>query len=117
MSFLDLKGRTFLIFGVANRKSIAWAVGKSLEKDGANIIYSVRSEERLKSLQKLLGDRQAHACDVEFPEEIEALAKELDGDNVQLDGILHSIAFANYKEGFKPFHETKRQDFLQATAG
>ena len=116
MSFLNLKGRTFLIFGVANRKSIAWAVGKTLEEEGANIIYSVRSEERLESLQKLLGARQAHACDVEFPEEIEALAKELEGDNVQLDGILHSIAFANYKEGFKPFHETRRQDFLQATA-
>ena len=33
----------------------------------------------------------------------------------KLDGILHSIAFANYSEGLKPFHETKREDFLQAT--
>ena len=35
--------------------------------------------------------------------------------DLKLDGVLHSIAFANYSEGIKPFHETKREDFLQAT--
>ncbi len=116
MSFLGLEGRTFLVFGVANRKSIAWLLGRTLEDEGAKVIYSVRSEERLESVKKLLGERPAHVCDVEFPEEIEALAHELEAQDVRLDGILHSIAFANYTEGFKPFHETRREDFLQATA-
>ena len=116
MSFLGLEGRTFLIFGVANRKSIAWLVGRTLESEGAKVIYSVRSKERLESAAKLLGERPVHICDVEYPEEIERLAEKLNSEGIQLDGILHSIAFANYSDGFKPFHETQRGDFLQATA-
>ena len=116
MSFLSLEGKTFLNFGVANRKSIAWHVGKTLEEQGAKVIYSVRSEERKNSLVKLLGDRPTFVCDVEFPEQIESLAEKLKEAGEKLDGILHSIAFANYSDGFKPFHETNREDYLQATA-
>jgi len=116
MSFLNLEGKTFLNFGVANRKSIAWHVGKSLEEEGAKVLYSVRSKERLESLQKLIGDRPTYICDVEFTEQIQALAEQLKNEGVVLDGILHSVAFANYSDGFKPFHETQRQDYLQATA-
>ena len=76
----------------------------------------MRSESRLESLEKLLGDRRAYCCDVEFPEQIEVLAETVGREHGPLDGILHSIAFANYAEGFKPFHETNRKDFLQATA-
>lgn len=116
MSFLNLEGKRFLVMGVANRKSVAWAVTQVLESEGAEVIHSVRSEQRLESLQKLLGDRKAYLCDVEFPEQIEALAETVSREHGPLDGILHSIAFANYSEGFKPFHETPRKDFLQATA-
>jgi len=116
MSFLDLENRRFLVMGVANRKSVAWAVTRTLEAAGAEVIHSVRSAERLESLRKLLGDRKAYLCDVEFPEQIEALAAEVGAAHGPLDGIVHSIAFANYSEGFKPFHETVREDYLQATA-
>ena len=40
MSFLGLEKKTFLVFGVANRRSVAWAVGKSLEDEGALVVYS-----------------------------------------------------------------------------
>ena len=116
MSFLALEGKRFLVMGVANRKSVAWAITQSLEAEGAEVIHSVRSKARLESLQKLLGDRKAYICDVEFPEQITALAAQVSADYGLLDGIVHSIAFANYSEGFKPFHETLRKDFLQATA-
>lgn len=116
MSFLNLAGKRFLVMGVANRKSVAWAVTQALEAEGAEVIHSVRSKQRLESLQKLLGDRKAYLCDVEFPEEIAALAASIGEAHGPVDGILHSIAFANYSEGFKPFHETVRKDFLQATA-
>lgn len=116
MSFLNLEGKRFLVLGVANRKSVAWAITKSLETEGSQVIHSVRSEERLKSLQKLLGDRDAYICDVEFPDQIRQLAENVGMRHGPLDGIIHSIAFANYSEGFKPFHETQRADFLQATA-
>jgi enoyl-[acyl-carrier protein] reductase I len=56
-------------------------------------------------------------CDVETGGEIEGLAAEIAAaGHAPLHGIVHSIAFANYSDGFKPFHETKRADFLQATA-
>src|SRR5690606_25959816 len=56
-----------------------------------------------------------YVCDVERPEEIERLASVVGENHGSLDGIVHSIAFANYSDGWKPFHETRREDFLQAT--
>jgi enoyl-[acyl-carrier protein] reductase I len=116
MSFLGLQGKRFLVLGVANRKSVAWAVSKILEAEGAEVVYSVRSEKRREDTAKLLNNRVVHVCDVENDAEITALAESLGANGQQpLDGILHSIAFANYSEGFKPFHETSREDYLQAT--
>ena len=116
MSFLDVTGKTFLVFGVANRKSVAWAVGRTLEAERARVVYSVRSEERKKALAELLQDRPVYVCDVEQEGAADRLAAEVGPAHRPLAGIVHSIAFASYAEGFKPFHETKRADFLQATA-
>ena len=113
--FLQLSGKTILVLGLSNRKSVAWAIAQSLEEAGATVVFSVRNEERRESLQKLLGDRACYVCDVEQPAQIETLAAEVGKDHPTLHGIVHSIAFANYSEGLKPFHETKREDFLQAT--
>ncbi|MCH8474785.1 MAG: SDR family oxidoreductase [Opitutales bacterium] len=112
--FLGLEGKTVLVFGVANRKSVAWLTAKLLEDQGAQVIYSVRSEARRDSLQKLLGDREVLVCDVEEEGAVDRLAAEIGPRFGPLQGVVHSIAFANYAEGFKPFHETKRADFLQA---
>ena len=115
--FLQVSGKTFLVFGVANRKSVAWSVAKTLEEQGARVVYSVRSEARKKSLETLLAGKPVLICDVEQPGAVERLAADVSAaGHVPLAGIVHSIAFANYAEGFKPFHETKRADFLQATA-
>lgn len=115
--FLTLSGKSFLVFGVANRKSVAWLVAKSLEEQGAKVIYSVRSEARKKSLETLLAGKSVFLCDVEKEGEVTRLAADLTAAGcAPLQGVVHSIAFANYQEGFKPFHETKRADFLQATA-
>jgi enoyl-[acyl-carrier protein] reductase I len=115
--FLQLSGKTILVFGVANRKSVAWFVARTLEEQGAKVLYSVRSEARRKSLETLLAGKPVFLCDVEGDGAVEKLAAEIAAaGHAPLHGILHSIAFANYSEGFKPFHETKRADFLQATA-
>jgi enoyl-[acyl-carrier protein] reductase I len=117
MSFLGLKGKTVLVFGVANKRSVAWAIGKTLEEEGARVVYSVRSDARRKSLEALLGDRPVHVCDVEKEGDVERLAREVSAAGLApLQGIVHSIAFANYSEGLKPFHATKRADFLQAAS-
>jgi enoyl-[acyl-carrier protein] reductase I len=115
--FLQLSGKTFLVLGVANRKSVAWFVAKSLEEQGAKVIYSVRSETRKQSLETQLAGKPVFVCDVEHDGAAARLASEVAAaGHAPLHGIVHSIAFANYSEGFKAFHETKRADFLQATA-
>jgi enoyl-[acyl-carrier protein] reductase I len=115
--FLQLSGKTFLVFGVANKKSVAWFVAKALEEQGAKVLYSVRSETRKKSLETLLAGKPVFLCDVEDEGAAGRLAAEIAAaGHGPLHGIVHSIAFANYSEGFRPFHETKRKDFLQATA-
>ncbi len=116
MGFLNLEGKNVLVLGVANRKSVAWHVGKTLEEEGAKVIYSVRSPERQETTAKLLKDRPVYVCDVERPEEIARLAEDVGRDFGSLHGLVHSVAFANYSDGFKPFHQTKREDYLQATA-
>ena len=115
--FLQFNGKTFVVFGVANRKSVAWATARTLEEQGARVVYSVRSETRKKSLETLLAGKPVFICDVEQEGAVERLAGEVATAGLApVHGIVHSIAFANYSEGFKPFHETKRADFLQATA-
>ena len=115
--FLQLGGRTVVVFGVANRKSVAWAVAKTLEEQGAKVIYSVRSETRRHSLTALLAARPVFVCDVEQEGAVDRLASEVAAaGHGPIHGIVHSIAFANYSAGPRAFHETTRADFLQATA-
>ncbi len=111
-----MSGRSFLVFGVANRRSVAWAVGRTLEEQGARVDYSDRSEERKRSLAPLLGARPVHVCDVEEEGAAARLAATVGPAQGPFDGLVHSIAFASYAGGVKPFHETTRADFLQATA-
>ena len=114
MGFLSLKNKNILVMGVANKKSVAWHIAKTLEEEGANVIYSVRSNDRKKSLDKLLVEKSVFICDVEKTEDIDCLKKDIEKKYNTLHGLVHSIAFANYSKGVKPFHETSRKDFLQS---
>ena len=115
MSFLDLENRKIVVFGLANRKSVACSVGRVLEEAGARVIHVVRSRERAETAQRLFPRAPVFTCDVEDEENIvrvrDRIAAEEGGP---LAGIVHSIAYANYSRGMRPFHETVKQDFLQA---
>ena len=112
--FLQLAGKTIVVTGVANRKSVAYHIAKTLEDAGARVIYVVRSPARRESLSKLLNERELLVCDVEYPDQIEQLRADLAAKQVPLDGLVHSIAFADYEGGMKPFHETGKAQFLRA---
>ena len=114
MDFLGLSGKTLIVFGVANKKSVAWNVAQTLEEVGAKVVYVVRSEQRKESLAKLLAGREVHVCDVEFEDQIAHLRDELTAKGHKFAGMLHSIAFADYSDGMKPFHETPKRAFLRA---
>jgi enoyl-[acyl-carrier protein] reductase I len=117
MNFLKLEGRIIVVTGVANKKSVAWHVARTLEEEGARVVYSVRSEARRQSLDTLLRGKPVFVCDVEEEGAADRLAADVRAaGHGPIHGLVHSIAFANYAEGFRPFHETKRKDFLQATA-
>jgi len=113
--FLELKDKNFLVFGVANKKSIAYHVSQILRESGARIFCSVQTEEHRKSVAKILPGSEIFLCDVERQDELERLREQVGKACPELHGLLHSIAFANYPEGvIKPFHETPKADFLQA---
>lgn len=113
-SFLNLTDKCFLITGVANKKSIAYHVAKIVEKAGGHVIYSVRSEARKKTVEAFLGDQPIYVCDFDNQGACVELAESITQTYPRLDGILHSVAFADYSDGFLPFYETSREKFLQA---
>src|SRR4030042_2248675 len=114
MDFLNIADKTFLIFGVANKKSVAFAVSQVLSEAKAKVVYVVQSKEIRESVARILTGADIYICDVEEEQEIKRLADDISTKYSRLNGIVHSIAFANYSEGLKPFHETKRKDFLQS---
>lgn len=114
MDFLQLSGKTILIVGVANRKSVAWHTAKVLQENGAKLIFSVRSEARAESVRKLFPESSVLVCDVEHQDQIDALKAAVATTTSVLHGIVHSVAFADYSAGWLPFHQTPRPAFLQA---
>lgn len=129
MNFLELDGKSVLIFGVANRKSVAWHISRVLYEAGAKCVYVVQNEELRASVAKLLagtrsvqagrsrterGNEEVYVCDVEHEDQIARLRDELARRDQKFHGMVHSLAFADYSDGVHPFHETSKRAFLQA---
>ena len=115
MDFLDLATKKIVVFGLANRKSVACAIAKLLQGQGAEVIHVVRSPARRETAEKLFPGARIFICDVENEDNIRKVKNEIKKSVPgKIHGIVHSIAFANYGDCFKPFHETQKQDFLQA---
>ncbi len=112
--FLQLTGKRILIFGLANRKSVAYHVAKTLEEAGAFLIFSAQGEEQRRNALKLFPACRCHLCDVSGDAAVATLADAVGAADGMVYGIVHSIAFANYSDGIKPFHQTRSDDFLKA---
>ncbi len=110
--FLKLAGKRFLIFGVANKKSIAYHIAKMLTDEGASCTFAVRDEATAERAAPLFPGADVLPCNVEQESEIAALRSRLEGQTFH--GLVHSVAFADYGDGVKPFHETSKAAFLQA---
>ena len=114
MDFLQLAGKRILVFGVANRKSVAYHVGRVLGEAGAECVYVVQNDAIRQSVRKLLQGAEIDVCDVEHEDQIARLHDDLAARDYRFHGLVHSIAFADYSEGPKPFHETSKGAFLRA---
>jgi enoyl-[acyl-carrier protein] reductase I len=110
----SLSGKTFLITGVSNRKSVAYHVATQIEELGGDLIFTVQSEEHASRVSKLFPNKKVFELNVLNDQNVKDFGLMLDGEGVKVDGMLHSIAFANYSEGVKPFHDTLWQDFNEA---
>ena len=92
---------------------------KTLIEEGAKLIFTAQNEKNLEQVKKLFPEAPAFLLDVEKEDQIRLLQGELKENNVELDGWLHSIAFAQFsldEQGHpRKFYETETQHFLQAT--
>lgn len=113
MNFLQVQGKTFLITGVANKKSVAYFSAKLLAEAGASLIFTVQHEQAQTKVQKLFPESKIFIYDVESDGAEKEVIAYLEKEEIKLAGLLHSIAFANLLEP-KPFHETSWQDYAQA---
>ena len=116
MSFLELEGKVFVVLGIANKRSVAYRIARSLLDEGATVVASVRSEARRESVRKLLPDCDVHVCDVEHDEQIAALASAVRTKHSVIHGLLHAIAYADYENFSGKFHEVSRADFLRCVS-
>src|SRR5262245_52698099 len=94
----SFQGKKILILGVANERSIAWAAAQSLSKEGATLCFTYANEaieRRVRPLAAELGSEVVLPCDVQSDAEIDNLFHELKGRWGTIDGILHSVAFAD----------------------
>lgn len=116
MSFLNLAGKTFVIVGIANKRSVAYYTARALLAEGATVVASVRSEARRDAVQKLLTGSDVYICDVERDEPIAELARTVTEKHPIVHGLLHSVAFADYENFSGKFHEVSRGDFLRCVS-
>ncbi|WP_096270709.1 enoyl-ACP reductase FabI [Paucisalibacillus globulus] len=114
-----LKGKNIVVMGVANERSIAWGVTKSLHQAGANLIFTNRQERSYKKLTQLLEKNNIDAklivsCDVADDESITNAFNEVKEKVGVIHGLVHAIAFANRDELKGEYADTSREGFLLA---
>jgi enoyl-[acyl-carrier protein] reductase I len=93
---------------------VAFHIAEVLRAAGADVLMGVRSPERAATVQKLAGDVPVFVCDVERSDEIARLRDTVRESRSRVHGLVHSIAFADYSTGAKPFHETEKASFLRS---
>ncbi len=112
MGLLD--GKTALIFGVANDRSIAWGITRAMHREGARIGLSYAGEaleRRVRPLAEQVGCTFVEPCDVTKDEDIARIAERAAQEFGQVDILVHSIAYALREELNGPFYNTSREGF------
>ena len=110
----DLSGRNFVVFGVANKRSIAWSIAQGLHAAGATLAITYqneRLEQEAKDLIESLPGATGFMCDVSKDEEIDQLFAKLRDRYGKLHGLVHSVAFAPAAELSGEFINTTREGF------
>lgn len=114
---IDLSGKKGLVVGVANQRSIAWAIAQTLAQAGARLAFSYYGERLGPTLQKLTAGLEAPLLvqgDNTSETDNDALFAEIEQEFGQLDFLVHSMAFAPPSAFEKPFYQTTKEEWHAA---
>ena len=115
MGLLD--GKKAAIFGVANERSIAWAISEAFHAEGAELAFTFAGEileKRVRPLAEGIGSKIILPCDVTKDAEIDKVFATLKQEWGGLDILIHAIAFANKEDLSNPYVQTSRAGFQLA---
>ncbi len=111
---LNLEGRVVAVFGLANKRSIAWGIAQKLQQAGARLAISYQNERMKAEAHELISDlpgAEAFQCDVSNDEEIHHVFAQIKERYGKLDVLVHSIGFAPAEELKNDFVQTTRDGF------
>ena len=114
---MQLEGKTGLVMGVANKRSIAWGIAQSANRAGARIVLTYQNERLGQNAQKLapeLNNPLLLQCDVRNDEEIDRAMESIEQQIGSLDFVIHALAYAPREALSGAYADTTREAFLMA---
>lgn len=113
-----LQGKKGVVLGVANKRSIAWAISRGMSAAGAQLAFTYQNEKLKGRVEELVATLPAgcplYPCDVTLDEQIDALGEGLAEDFGSIDFLVHCLAFASREDLERGFSETSREGYLLA---
>ena len=112
-----LQGKVGLVVGVANKRSLSWAIAQAAGAAGAQLVLTYqgeRLEENVRELSEGLTDPLILPCDVSSDAQMDAVFAAIDQKHGGLDFLVHGVAFADREDLARPFSETSREGFAKA---
>ncbi|HPF15396.1 MAG: enoyl-ACP reductase [Planctomycetes bacterium] len=112
-----LEGKTGVVFGVANKRSLAWACARSLSDAGMRLAFTYlgdRLEKTVRQLAAELPNSIVLPCDVTQPEQVTEVFEAIGKEFGHLDTVLHAIAFARKEELQGDFYHTTKEGYMLA---
>ena len=117
MTTTALAGKVGLVVGVANKRSLSWAIASAAASQGAALVLTFqgeRLEENVRELAAETNDPLILPCDVTSEEQMDAVFAAIDAKHGGLDFLVHGVAFADREDLARPFSETSRVGFAKA---
>jgi enoyl-[acyl-carrier protein] reductase I len=114
---IDLSGKNALVLGVANQRSLAWAIAEALGQAGCRLAFTYQGErlhENVTALAAKYPDAPVLPCDVVDGDQLDALFTRIERDLGKLHVLIHSIAFAPREELSGEFRNTTREGWRTA---
>lgn len=117
---VSLEGKTFVVMGIANRRSIGWGIARSLHRAGARLILTYNQDRMERNVRQLAESLEAAEeplilqCDVADDDSIHRCFQAIKEKVGTIHGLAHCIAFANREELQGEFVNTSRDGFLLA---